>query len=201
MNTKNNNFDIEKDLTSEKYFNPLTRGMTKKFIGNLLSEIRNLEINSLLDVGCGTGYITEKLKSYASSSVGCDLDRSRIKFAKSQFHEISWMLTDAVKLPFKSYSFDMVASIELLEHVRDTKSLLKEIKRVSKEFVLITVPNEPRFRIANFLRGKNIRRFGNIEGHIHHFNKRSLKLLLSEHFSEIDIKVNAFFWISALCQV
>lgn len=194
--------NIRKDITAQKYFNPLTRGVTKNFIDDFLEEIKTLKIGSLLDVGCGTGYITKKLKVNPSISIGCDLDISRIKLAREYIGpDVPLVVANAVKLPFKSSIFDMVTAMELLEHVPNAEALLREIKRVSKDYVLITVPNEPLFRLANFFRGKNIKRLGNPEDHIHHFNRKSLEFLLAKHFSEVKIKVNSFFWLMAICHI
>jgi hypothetical protein len=85
--------------------------------------------------------------------------------------------------------------------VPDIDAMLRGIKETSRGHVIITVPNEPIFRIANFLRGKNVTRFGNPEDHIHHFNKKSLEDLLSGYFSEVNIKVNSTFWLMAACRL
>ena len=202
MDSKSDQICIREDPTAQKYFNPLTKGVTKNFIDDFLAEIKNLKIDSLLDVGCGTGYITKKLKIYPSTCIGCDIDMSRIKLAREYIGpDVPLVVANAIKLPFKSSTFNMVTAMELLEHVPDTEALLKEIKRVSKDYVLITVPNEPLFRLANFFRGKNVTRLGNPEDHIHHFNRKSLEFLLSKHFSEVKIKVNSFFWLMAICHI
>lgn len=191
------NNKIQKDPTAQKYFSPTTRGITKRFIDNILEEIKHLGINSLLDVGCGTGYITKKLKDYASVCIGCDIDTNRIMLAKNN---TGLVIADALRLPFKESYFDAVMAIELLEHVSNIKVLLEELKRVSNGYILITVPNEPIFRLANLFRGKNIKYFGNPEDHIHHFNKNTLGFLLSKYYSDVKIKINSIFWIMAICR-
>lgn len=182
--------EIKEDITAEKYFRPTTKGLTTNFIKKLLMEVENLKLNSILDIGCGTGYISQQLKNHSSFCVGCDFDKARIKFAKDL--GICVVLGDGKNLPFRSSSFDGVVAIELLEHVQNPEDILKEIKRVSKGSVLITVPNEPLHRIMNFLRNRDV-------GHVQHFNKKSLQSLLSEYFSGIKIKTNTLFWIQAIC--
>lgn len=195
-------YQIQKDTTAEKYFNPLTKGITRKFIDNILAEIKNLGINSLLDIGCGTGYITQKLKDYVPTCIGCDIDTNRVILAKKYINcDISLVVADAVNLPFKNSYFDVVTAIEILEHISNIEVFLEELKRVSNDYILITVPNEPLFRLANLSRGKNLKHFGNPEGHIHHFNKNTFGSLLSEYYSEVKINVNSVFWLMAVCRV
>ena len=91
---------IREDLSAEKYFRLMTKGLTRSFIKKFLIEVENPKLNFILDLGCGTGYITQKLKNYSSFCVGCDLDKTRIRMAKSL--GICVVLGDGTKLPFKS---------------------------------------------------------------------------------------------------
>jgi len=191
---------IKNDPTAQKYFNIMTRGITRNFVNTILNELKDLEINSLLDVGCGTGYITNEFAKYFNFCVGCDLDMNRILLARKYIgNHAPLIVANAVKLPFKDSSFDIVTAIEVVEHVIDINSLLEEFSRVSRKYVLITVPNEPLFRIMNFLRGKNIKRFGDPEDHVHHFNKKTLEKLLSNYYSRVNVSINSYFWLMAIC--
>lgn len=193
---------IQDDPTAQKYFNPLTHGVSKRFIENILSQVEDLEVESLLDIGCGTGYITKSLKPHVPNCVACDLDCPRLKMAQEYtLGRVPLVAADATHLPFKRSTFDLVLATEVLEHVPNSDAMLREIKETSKNHVIITVPNEPIFRIANFLRGKNMTRFGNPEDHIHHFNEKSLENLLSGYFSKVNIKVNSVFWLMATCSL
>ena len=49
---------------------------------------------------------------------------------------------DAQKIPFKSNSFDFVLCSEVLEHVPDWEEALKELKRISRKKIMITIPLE-----------------------------------------------------------
>jgi SAM-dependent methyltransferase len=96
------------------------------------------DVNTIADIGCGNGVITNALnKEYDVTAV----DRS----AKAlEFVNAKKVLASADSIPLPSYQFDMVFSSELLEHL-DDKTLagtVEEIKRLSKKYVLITVPND-----------------------------------------------------------
>ena len=126
----------------------------------------------------------------------CDMNSNRISFAKTQFH-LETIIADIMYLPFKNSSFDTVLAIEIIEHLPNTESAINEIKRVTKANVIITVPNDPYFMIANFLRGKNLKSFGNPPDHINHFNKKTLKSVLSRYYLKGEISKNAFLWLIA----
>jgi ubiquinone/menaquinone biosynthesis C-methylase UbiE len=185
------------DETSEKYFKLSTKWITGLFIKNILLSLKNNNPSTILDAGCGTGYISDKInQSLDADIICCDLDFTRLSFAKKHF-QLETILADITYLPFKSSTFDTVLAIEIVEHVPEKNSALNEMTRVSKKNVIITVPNDPIFMIANFLRGKNIESFGNPLDHVNHFNKTSLKTFLSTYFSKIEISKNAFLWLIA----
>jgi ubiquinone/menaquinone biosynthesis C-methylase UbiE len=185
------------DETSEKYFRLSTKWITGIFIKTILSHLKKANPKTILDAGCGTGYLTNIIQNTIDADiVCCDRDLTRLSYAKKWFN-LETVLADINYLPFKPLSFDMVIALEIIEHIPNKNDALSEIGRVSVKNVIITVPNDPLFRLANFLRGKNISSFGNPPDHINHFNKNYLKLMLSAYFPKIEISKNAFFWLIA----
>lgn len=57
---------------------------------------------------------------------------------------------------FEDNSFDVVVSFEVLEHLHQADRALAELARVAKEYVVLSVPHEPFFCLANAARGKNL---------------------------------------------
>ncbi|MCB0213078.1 MAG: class I SAM-dependent methyltransferase, partial [Anaerolineae bacterium] len=57
---------------------------------------------------------------------------------------------------------------------------LRELARVSSEYVLLSVPHEPFFRGANFLRGKHITAFGNDPEHLHNYSGRDFRQMVGD---------------------
>ena len=193
---------LKKDSTTQKYFNPMTKKVTQIFIKKILNEIEIINPFNILDVGCGTGYITEKISSYGKPVTGCDVSFERIitaeKYCKNK--PVSFIQNDKNFLPFKNNSFDLIVCLEVLEHVKEYENLLEEIKRTLKDYLIISVPNEPFFRMANFLRGKNVKRWGNDIDHINFFNKKSLKNLLEKYFIIDKIFTSTVVWFIAVCR-
>lgn len=68
-------------------------------------------------------------------------------------------------LPFKDKSFDYVFCLEVLEHIHSPFNVLSELKRVSKSYVVISVPNPYHYRDVI----KHILRMPDKQGHINSF--------------------------------
>ncbi|MGD8379445.1 MAG: methyltransferase domain-containing protein [Gammaproteobacteria bacterium] len=77
-------------------------------------------------------------------------------------------------------SFDCVLLLEVLEHLDDYRQALREIFRVSSRHVIISVPNEPLWRVLNMARGKYWGALGNTPGHVNHWNRHALTALVNE---------------------
>ena len=81
----------------------------------------------------------------------------------------------------------------VVEHVDDPEKGLKELVRVTGKNLLLSVPNEPWFMMANFLRGKNLSRWGNDIEHINHWSTEKFKKFVGK---EIAVKkvIRPFPW-------
>jgi len=125
-------------------------------IEELVSEF--VPINSAaLDVGCGTGINTIKLKRKTDNVIGFDVKN----YMKNPYrNKFKFVLGDDKKLPFNDSEFDIVTSWDVIEHVKNDFEFLKEIYRVLKPGgkAILSTPN--RERLSNKLlrlSGKNIR--------------------------------------------
>lgn len=151
--------------------NPLQKFLIQNFKKSLAKEAQKLNVNSILDAGAGEGFTLEYLreKGIGKSFEGIDFFDKAVKIGNEIHPKIILKQASIYKMPYKENSFDLVLSTEVLEHLEDPKAALKEIFRVSKKYVLLSVPNEPIFMGSNFLRGKNWSRFGNDIEHINHW--------------------------------
>lgn len=164
MHTTDN---YRKHKTSSK----LQKALLSRFNQTLLQEASNLNPESILDVGCGEGFTLEKLRKakIGKKLEGVDfLDRA-IELGKKEHPKLKLKQGSIYDLKYKDNSFDLVICSEVLEHIDDPEKGLQELVRVSKKYVLLSVPNEPFFMLGNFLRGKNLSRFGNDIEHINHW--------------------------------
>ena len=103
---------------------------------------------TILDVGCGRGFYLKifSLLDGPNTIIGIDKNREYLSQARSltrQDKRVKIKRGSIYKLPFLDGSFDIVVCSEVLEHLTDEKTALKELYRVTKPdgMLLITVPN------------------------------------------------------------
>lgn len=159
----------------------------------------------LLEVGCGEGFAISSLRGLLSDGLwqgdvrflGLDTRWDALDFARERSGQGHFSLGDAYHLPFGAGSFPLVLCLEVLEHLEDPWIALEEIKRVSGGDVIVSVPNQPWFSLANFLRGKNWPIWGEDPDHVHHWTARQFTQLLRPKL-HVKKVVYSFPWVIAL---
>lgn len=94
----------------------------------------------VLDAGCGTGLAASEL-GHPSQVVG--LDVSEAAFQATNWQVLGMPCIGSVeRLPFRNESFDVVAALDVLEHLEEPEKALRELYRVAKvgAKLLVTVP-------------------------------------------------------------
>ena len=103
------------------------------------------QARELLDVGCGDGAVTVKLKEILGAEVvrGVDISARATELAREKGIEAVQVDLDNEELPFPADCFDFVLCAEVIEHVFDPGRLLSEIRRVLEPggLAIITTPN------------------------------------------------------------
>lgn len=162
----------------------LQRYLLKKFNDTLIKEIRRLKPQSILDVGCGEGFTLERLRKakIGKHLEGVDYLDLAIKLGKKEHPKLILKKGSIYDLKYKDNSFDLVICSEVMEHIDDPAKGLQELARVTKKYAVLSVPNEPLFMLGNFLRGKNLTRFGNDIEHINHWTFWMFKSFVSKEF-------------------
>ena len=89
---------------------------------------------TILDIGCGAGFLTNALACVGHSVVGIDQSANSLKIASDhdKTKKVRFIQADALNLPFLSESFDAVCAMDLLEHVETPSRVIVEIARVLK---------------------------------------------------------------------
>jgi SAM-dependent methyltransferase len=109
----------------------------------VLHELAQIELPPgarLLDAGCGSGRLLDELSRRGEVSA-IDMNPDSVAIAKERGHDD--VHVGAVEsLPWPDETFDLVTSLDVLEHTADDRVALAEYRRVTREggAILITVP-------------------------------------------------------------
>ena len=87
---------------------------------------------SILDVGCGPGYVSAAATERGAKPIGLDFSREMIAIAKKMLPNIEFREGDAQDLPFADASFDRVLANFALLHLSDPERACAEAFRVLK---------------------------------------------------------------------
>lgn len=89
----------------------------------------------ILDLGCGAGFLTSYLAQQGNEVVGIDLSEKSLATAQKYdlTQKVKYLRASADELPFDNESFDVVCAMDLLEHVHNPASVIKEASRVLKK--------------------------------------------------------------------
>jgi len=89
--------------------------------------------DSLLDVGCGTGWFTRRAAADDLVATGLDPNPAWLDYARANSSPaLNWVEGDARDLPFADASFDHVLSIAALCFVDDERQAVAEAVRVTR---------------------------------------------------------------------
>lgn len=162
------------------------KNIRRKLAIKYLEKIKDKKI---LDVGCGLGFDASYFFKKGFDIYACDISNKAIKYAKKANPGPKYFIWDFEKRPYKE-KFDAIYSFEVIEHVLDYDSFLKNLYDTLNKcgIILITTPNviAPRDRI-NLLFGRD--EWFASKYHIHYFSPRTLKIALENAgFKNIELK-------------
>ncbi len=96
----------------------------------------------VLDIGCFNGFFLDIIKNKGYQTYGIDASSDAVSLCNSNgHHTVEANLEE--KIPFDDSFFDAITGLEIVEHLADTDTLMKEIKRVLKPngILIFSTPN------------------------------------------------------------
>jgi ubiquinone/menaquinone biosynthesis C-methylase UbiE len=115
--------------------------LLEKSIDFILQHLRDDKTQSIIDVGCGDGFLLKKLKKCGYTSLfGIDINTD---FSDDIIKVYTGNLD---KLPFADKQFDIVLCNHTLEHVLNLPRAISELKRIARNKIIITVPCQRYYR-------------------------------------------------------
>ncbi len=133
------------------------------------------DVSTIIDIGCGNGKISNSLaEDY--DVLGVDISSAALQYVQAKKLQAS-----AVSIPLADSSFDLVLSSEMIEHLTDAdlRLAINEMKRLSKRYILISVPNMEQLPNVQ-VKCDKCSRIYHAYGHLQSFTKSRLDELFEE---------------------
>lgn len=183
---------MDKNFNSRRYAKEFKINKTESI---RINQIINLIGNNrtVLDLGCGDGYIMEKIRETGNKVVGVEISSSAIAESRRKGFKVFDLNLNKDWSKYIKSKFDVVHAGEIIEHIFDTDKFLQNIRNVlkTKGSLVITTPNVASLgRRLLLLIGKSplIEVTARLEdaGHQRYFTRKTLIKLLEENRFKIN---------------
>ena len=181
--------------------NPIQRALLDRFLGQVVELVRESGARTILDVGCGEGYVLDRIASAGVDAelFGLDMSESAVTDARALLGDRARIEQGDARTPPFEDTFDLVLMTEVLEHIPEPANMLPVLERLSRRHLILSVPWEPFFMGLNLLRGKNVSRWGNDPEHVNHWGRRGFLRFVGEHF-QVRKSPMVFPWTLVLAE-
>lgn len=156
-----------------------------------LSAAKLLAGKRVLDIASGSGYGTQILSKHAKHIIGVDISEDSVLYAQQNYpgKNIEYRVGDGESIPLEDKSVDVVVSFETIEHIKNYKNFMKEVKRVLVDdgLLVLSTPNDLEFAEGNHF-------------HLHEFTQLELEKLVKESFSQTKSYFQGTWLYSALLE-
>lgn len=155
--------------------NPDWHSKDSDYKKDLIINLIKKKPKSILDFGCGSGDVTDKLAEHFNKTLvtGYEVSPIAYKLCKKKKRKNLRFKLIKYKIPKKKYQY--LVCLDVIEHIYDFIGLLKKIKTLAK-YKIFHIPLD--LNLTTQLRPSILEWGFNHLGHIHHFNYNTIKLIL-----------------------
>jgi SAM-dependent methyltransferase len=106
---------------------------------------------TVLEAGCGEGYGADRIAGVARCVVGVDYDAATVAHVAAAYPRVRVLRANLVALPVSRGAVDVVAGLQVIEHLWDQPGFLRDCHRVLRPAgtLLLTTPNRLTFSPGN----------------------------------------------------
>jgi len=119
---------------------------------SLISNFPIIHRNRILDIGAGTGRITEQIVKSDATILALDISPEMLFIARKKIYEVYgnvyFVIASAEKLPIRNKTFDKIISVRVIHYVNNWKNSLSEISRVITRNGLILISTNNSFSFS-----------------------------------------------------
>ncbi|HUT63092.1 MAG TPA: class I SAM-dependent methyltransferase [Anaerolineae bacterium] len=140
-------------------------------------------VSRILDMGCGSGWLSEMLHNRGLCVIALDLGFDSIKRASARAQakrvDIPFVQGDMYRLPLRESTFDAVVVSEVLEHLENPQDALDEIAKILRPggYIIVSTPYRERIQTTLCI---HCNRKTPVNAHLHMFDETILKDMLSK---------------------
>jgi SAM-dependent methyltransferase len=173
----------------ERLWNPKARVNSQEDRVAFASSMIPKDVKTIVDLGCGNGLFLNSLKNRSDNNYDrlLGLERSRTAL---NYVETDRIQADVISVAIRDETFDLVAIMEVIEHlsVGDFAHTLVEIARISKKYVLVSVPYMEKIK-GHFIECKKCKTRFHRNFHKQSFDTDTVKSLFNKlGFRNIEIR-------------
>lgn len=179
--------------------NPVKKALVQRFLNKVYGELTDPPPVSLLDLGCGEGYVLAYWRRLGLKSrlTGVDLDERALRRAQKRLPGARFIKADLTQLNLRQ-KYDTVLLMETLEHLKEPARALVTACRLGRR-VIVSVPWEPWFSLFSLLSGRYLTRLGFHPDHRRFFTPRSFKKLIAATTGNYRL-THAWPWLIAIIE-
>jgi len=181
---------------------------------------RNLErltqgqrFEKALNLGTGEGDYDPMISTFCEKLISCDINEQDIAYASqlnSGLDNVTYRVEDALNLSFPDNHFDLITSVDVIEHVGKPERMIEEVQRVLKPdgIALITFPSldfpltyDPVNRVLSWFSKKRIAQGAYAFGHEYLVSKKEFRQWSARHRLNVLIEQNLSGYIIGLLEM
>ena len=180
--------------------NPLARRMVANFDNAVLALVALAQPKTMHEAGCGEGRLARMLQvrfpiPIRASDFSRKLTEDNLRQGPS---EIQFVCRSIYDLNPAEDRADLILCCEVLEHLEDPARALTALHSTGARHCILSVPNEPIWRVLNFCRGKYWSALGNTPGHLNHWSSKGFIRFLEANGFKIVRRLQPFPWTMVL---
>lgn len=183
--------------------NPIARALMSGFLTNFDALVSRAGAAEVHEIGCGEGKLSQRMARMGMRVRGTDASPRVIEDARREalaaHLDIPFEARDVLSLTPEADGAELVVCCEVLEHVDDPVQTLQRLRRLARNYLIVSVPREPLWRALNMARGSYWSALGNTPGHLQHWSRREFVRFLTREVEVLEVR-SPLPWTMALCR-
>lgn len=169
------------EITGERFF-PGESGINQlEHYNRYYFVVNQVDLNrkSVLDIASGEGFGSNILAKYAQKVTGIDISIEAVRYAAEKYksENLNFIQGDAIEIPLKDKSVDIIVSFETIEHLDKHNEMMLEIKRVLKDNGILIISSPDKYNYSELPNVKN-------KFHVKELYSEEFKKLINKYFKK-----------------